>query len=145
MLISKGADVNRRRTLDTTPLHLAIGNERLFEFMLAHGGRIDSQSNRGRTPLHWAVESGQAAFAQFLVEKGASVNIQDNDGNTPLHLAAKKGQSIVCRMLLDHGADVTIRNKKGLLTLDYAEASGMRALTSDLTPGTVRSTSVGEP
>jgi ankyrin repeat protein len=126
MLVRAGSNVNAvANWYGWAPLHMASGNEALFELMLAHGGQIDCRGTNGQTPLHKAATYGRDDIARYLIGKGASVDVQDDDGNTPLHVAAKRGHGVVCRVLYNCGANTAIRNKRGRLPLDYALASDL--------------------
>jgi ankyrin repeat protein len=41
----------------------------------------------GKTPLHYAAESGKTRCIPFLLQKGASLDIRDRHNKTPLELA----------------------------------------------------------
>lgn len=43
----------------------------------------------GSTPLHWAVESGQAKIINALIGMGAKTNILNKLKMAPLHLACE--------------------------------------------------------
>src|SRR5207302_3240207 len=61
----------------------------------------------GKTPLHTAARTGQAAVAQVLLGAGADPNAESNVLRyTPLHLAAREGHVSVIEVLLTHGAKV---------------------------------------
>lgn len=84
MLLNKGAEVNSKDIGGRTPLSLAVS------------------SNRGRTPLSWAVCGyNDWAIAKLLLDSGADVNADGNSGRTPLSWAAAKGNFSVTRVLLD--------------------------------------------
>jgi len=51
---------------------------------------LSPMDQAGRTPLHWAVDSGSFGIVQLLIENGASPNPQDHDGLSPIHLAISK-------------------------------------------------------
>jgi ankyrin repeat protein len=71
----------------------------------------------GRTPLHYAIESGHPGTAFLLIERGADVRAGDTNGVTPLHVAAAKGMDGVARSLLDKGADPSAKDADGLTPL----------------------------
>ena len=48
---------------------------------------IDDVDDEGNTPLHWAVESGQAKIIDVLIGMGAKTNILNKLKMAPLHLA----------------------------------------------------------
>lgn len=60
---------------------------------LINDATINSKNYDGNTPLHYAVESGNAELVQILVERGAKANSFKNfHGWTPLDLAAQNIQ-----------------------------------------------------
>jgi hypothetical protein len=79
----------------------------------------------GRTPLHWAAESGQTALVRTLVSK--RVRIWLTDENTALHLAAQNGHRKVVELLIQKGlkgADVSMANNNGSTPLNIAASRG---------------------
>ena len=66
------------------------GNTRVLRNLLARGGCVNVSGNFGKTPLHYAVESGQTPQSLFSQHE-ANVNAQDGKGETPLHTAAREG------------------------------------------------------
>jgi ankyrin repeat protein len=53
-----------------------------------NGAHINDQDAAGRTPLHYAAETGKSRCIPFLLQKGASVDIRDKHGKTAIDLAA---------------------------------------------------------
>jgi hypothetical protein len=51
--------------------------------ILAKEADVNSKDEDGRTPLHWAVESGNKVIIEFLLGKSANINAKDRDGRTP--------------------------------------------------------------
>ncbi|XP_030958766.1 ankyrin repeat-containing protein At5g02620-like [Quercus lobata] len=78
--------------------------------------------NKGRTALHYAVESGMPKTVKFLLRKEEFQNLineQDEEGNTPLHLAATRGYAMIVQSLsLFSKVDNVIKNKADRTTLD---------------------------
>jgi ankyrin repeat protein len=75
------------------PLHYAAASSDItlakqLVFIFKFLGRpeyLTPLDKQGRTPLHWAVESGTASIVHLLTENGAALNTQDYDGASPLH------------------------------------------------------------
>ena len=55
--------------------------------------------NRGRTPLHYAVDSGQDEIAQMLISAGADINARTLAGDTPLDYANYKQNELIAGIL----------------------------------------------
>ncbi|BCS30460.1 uncharacterized protein APUU_80763A [Aspergillus puulaauensis] len=61
----------------------------LLQFYFDHGLTIvDEVDDRGRTLMHYAVESGNHAMVRFLVSAGFDIFKADGEGNTPLYFAS---------------------------------------------------------
>ncbi|GLH16946.1 Transient receptor potential channel pyrexia, partial [Gryllus bimaculatus] len=58
-----------------------------------------------QTPLHLAVEKGDAAVVKLLLERGADVRAVARDGRTALHVAAENGQVKAMELILQTGAE----------------------------------------
>ena len=71
----------------------------------------------GRTPLHYASNSGNMEIVNILLTGGADVKATDPDGFTPLHWAASAGQADAARALIKAGADPNARGRPGVDTL----------------------------
>jgi ankyrin repeat protein len=74
----------------------------------------------GRTPLHYAAASGDAAQVQHLIREGANVDAQDDNGWTPLHFAAQADSAVVTSELIGAGANVALRDSFGNAPLSKA-------------------------
>lgn len=97
---------------------------------------IDSYRKDGKTPLHWAAETGFFEAVKALIKHGADVNEKTTSGqlpvlhgyrisgNTALHLAAIPHSGPLIRYLLASGADPYLRNDVGMAPLHYATLVG---------------------
>jgi len=86
---------------------------------------LESRSEAGKTPLHFAAEGGRADVVRYLLDKGAAVDARNADGDTPLHYAAGWGFMDVIALLIEKGADVAARNHEGDTPLHYAGIQGI--------------------
>jgi ankyrin repeat protein len=58
------------------------------------GADVDQQGINGYTPLHSAIQSGNAEVIRLLLAAGADINLRDGNGRTPLDLALAKNPMI---------------------------------------------------
>lgn len=127
LLLSKGANPN---TIDdhTTPLHLAADGHgsggwtyvawvedttgvaaKVIKLLLDYGASPNVLDDRGRTPLHWAADSGLAKAVEVLLAHGADPTMRDSNGDLPLHRGARYPKVVAA--FLDSGKDVGINAK----------------------------------
>lgn len=90
-----------------------LNNPALLELILnetslsGHTFNINATDKRGRTALHYAVESGDTKIIETLLLKGANPNILDSNNRVPIDYAInKKNGELLCELLLKHGAAV---------------------------------------
>jgi ankyrin repeat protein len=77
----------------------------------------------GRTPLFYAVRTGNLKDVEFLIDSGADMSIADDYGHTPAHVAAIKTgihdekasdkNFAILKLLKEKGADLTLKDYKG--------------------------------
>lgn len=126
-LLDKGADIHERTQAGSTPLHLAVrwagtteiakflkGNSddaeevvdhritKTVEELLRQHADPNAADNLGRTPLHYAAESGWEEIAMKLIEGGASADSKNKDGQTPRRLALQAGHDTLAKALGRH-------------------------------------------
>ncbi|MGV8827077.1 MAG: ankyrin repeat domain-containing protein [Breznakibacter sp.] len=142
LLVGRGANVNAKNKMNSTPLHKAVFNyqgadnkekdcDKILNLLLVKGANVDAQDNHGITPLMGAVQ--KMSPTKILVDKGAKLNIQNNNGETALMYAVKGGLLRVlivvpvigsyteaAKLLLGKGADVNLQDKWGKTALMHA-------------------------
>ena len=142
LLVGRGANVNARNKMNSTPLYKAIFNyqgannkekdcDKILNLLLEKGANVDVQDNNGITPLMGAVQ--KMSPTKILVEKGANLNIQNKNGETALMYAVKGGLLRVlivvpvigsytdaAKLLISKGADVNLQDKWGKTALMHA-------------------------
>ena len=99
LLVSKGALINSYFNRGTTAMHSAVGHERVFNYLLTKGGKINMQDRWGNTPLHSAAKRGDKRFCEFLLSKGADKRVKDNEGYTASEVARLRGNSVIADLL----------------------------------------------
>lgn len=86
LLICYGADVKAVDNGGNTALHIAaMRDERVSvaSLLLKRGARPNIQNNKGRTPLHFAVDNNCEKIARLLLANGANTRIKDINGKEP--------------------------------------------------------------
>lgn len=92
-------------TEDSAAIFPAVeaGDEQGVALMLSLGWPLDTESEWGGTPLHWAAWNGRARIARMLIEAGAPVNARDSwYGSAPIAWAAHGSQFAPPRAEADH-------------------------------------------
>ena len=85
---------------------------------------INSEDQKGFTPLIIAVYNNQPAIVKFLLDKGASPEMPDLSGNSALMGVCFKGYKDIVAMLLAAGINVNQRNGNGATALTFAATFG---------------------
>ncbi|XP_071793037.1 uncharacterized protein [Asterias amurensis] len=102
---------------------------------------LESQDEKGMTPLSRAVISKQLDMVKLLVKMGADINTRDSLGRTPLCLAAYEGWHHGVVYLLRSGGKQAIADRSGRLPLHAAtydkDSRSLSALLQTLTIGDV--------
>ena len=75
------------------------GNEKKVIEFIAAKKDVNVVINRGRTPLHYAVDFGQDEIAQMLISAGADINARTLVGDTPLDYANYKQNELISGIL----------------------------------------------
>lgn len=135
-LLKHGASISARDGNGRSVLHLVASSKRaymvevlsdaftLLRLLLGPRADINSKTHDGRTPLHFAAESGNEAMLKLLLGLQADVSAKDQHGKTALHTAASHGHTPVIGLLLDAKADVNTSDGEGLTALHTATRAG---------------------
>gem|GEM_PF-5998400 len=127
-LVENGADVNFA-TEYFNPLGaviLGLNDLEMVEYFLSKGARVDSKTNDGSTPLHFACGSSgpstliDSRIVDLLISKGADVSAKNNDGLTPLMIACMISNLPAAQRLATKGADLNAVGNEGQTALMYA-------------------------
>jgi ankyrin repeat protein len=101
------------------------GHEQMIRRLVARGIDVNLKDDRGRTPLHAALEQSVTIpvivepcplnkTAELLLELGADPNIPDADEITPLNLAVVYGHTALAETFLAKGARLDVFSAAGL-------------------------------
>ena len=88
----------------------------------------------GRTPLQWAVGTGNLRVIDTLIAAGVPVNTRDVTGETPLHDAARRGELKLVSVLLAAGANPRLTDYQQITPLHIAAGHGDATRTLALPP-----------
>ncbi|KAL4658910.1 DNA-binding protein RFXANK-like isoform X2 [Arapaima gigas] len=87
---------------------------------LDNSSLVNSEDERGFTPLMWAAAFGEIAVVQFLLEKGADPKALARERESALSLASSGGYADIVDILLKHGVDINTYDWNGGTPLLYA-------------------------
>ena len=124
-LIENGADINKGRNDNQTPLMVAAekGHVSVATFLIERGADVDLQDENGNTALHHALYGSDVSceILSCLIGSGADVNGVNKVKHTPLMIAAKRGHINALTLLIKHGAhDVDLQDDDGNTALHHA-------------------------
>jgi ankyrin repeat protein len=130
MLLSHGADPNKRDKLGRTPLITVVVKglvtewEAMINILLDAGADLDATDKEGKTALWHAATHGEARVVQALVGHKCDRNVTALDGTTAWHIGETPGQVARIRVLLVNKFDVNLKDGKGRTPLHYAAECG---------------------
>ena len=98
------------------------------------GADVNKCTNKGYTPLHFAIQSRSVIMVDYLLSKGAQVNdvATYHEKMTPLHFAAELELKRITELLLTHNADANAENILGRTPLHLAAKAGNCEIASCL-------------
>ncbi|MFE7618945.1 ankyrin repeat domain-containing protein [Streptomyces sp. NPDC057496] len=94
LLVGAGARLDGRCSLTTggSFAHYGCAAPPVLAFLLDHGAPLEAVDERGRTPLHSAVDCGRPRLVELLLERHADTGAVDRLGRTPLGVALRLPQ-----------------------------------------------------
>lgn len=101
-LLQHGADLNVRNGIGSTPLMIAVTQEKsdTVQLLLANGAKVNSQQNDGYTALMYAISGGDTKIIQILLDSHADVNrLRNKQGYTALSLAEVRHDAEIVKVL----------------------------------------------
>ncbi|XP_059399187.1 DNA-binding protein RFXANK-like isoform X2 [Carassius carassius] len=87
---------------------------------LDNSSLLNSQDERGFTPLMWAAAFGEIMMVEFLLQKGADPRTVARERESALSLASAGGFADIVNILLQHGVDIDSYDWNGGTPLLYA-------------------------
>ncbi|WP_209022613.1 ankyrin repeat domain-containing protein [Rhodocyclus gracilis] len=99
-LLDHGATLNRP-DLQWSALHYAVfnGQEKVAQFLIERGAKIDARSPNASTPLMLAAREGRESLAKTLLEAGADTKAKNDWGDSALTLAMRYDHLRLGRMI----------------------------------------------
>jgi uncharacterized protein len=125
-LLDAGANVNTKQKEGWTALLLACreGHAGVAGMLLSEKAKFDVK-HKGRTPIHYAAESGCDGCLRDLAARDKKiVNDKDAHGDTPIILAARGGHAGAVKFLLTNKAKVNEKSKENWTPLLAAIQGG---------------------
>jgi ankyrin repeat protein len=99
--------------------HIVEGNSEEVDLWIKNGLSVNFSTDRSKkTPLHFALESGQTDIADQLINAGADLKSVTINGDTPLHYAVRYSDITTVKKLLSE--NVNIKNNKKYTPLHIA-------------------------
>ena len=93
----------------STLLHIAAKTGEGVLQIIKGGASVNSENDKGQSPLHLAAKHGQLQAILHLIKNEAEVNKADHEGNIALHYAAERGTAGI-KQLIRGGAIVNWPN-----------------------------------
>ena len=85
---------------------MSTSDRSITDILLQAGCDVDAVDGRGRTPLHYAVESGYIDQVTALLQSGADADASFDLGLTALQIASRDNKVSITKELLRFGAAV---------------------------------------
>merc|ERR1719359_1194942 len=127
------ADVqNKVQKIQDTPLNVhesaKAGDLKAVNEYLAKKQPLDTQDDRGITPLGYAVGANRIAVVKLLLDKRANPFSVDSNGNSGLHYAAGYGRKELVEYLIKVGASASQTNAQGQTPMSVATMNKQQAV-----------------
>ncbi|NGX58189.1 MAG: Phosphocholine transferase AnkX [Chlamydiae bacterium] len=119
ILLEGKDEINHSALWRAFVVSVLCGHHEISEFLIERGVNVNDYDYSNKTPLFFAVQSGQVEAVSFLLEHHADPNLRKNEKQcTPLYVAAQTGHFEIVKLLLEHGAefDAEVRGLSNLKT-----------------------------
>lgn len=101
------------------------GDSAKVQMLLREDPKLATASDEsGRTPLHFAAQTGNIGVISMLLAAGADVKAKCMYGRTPLHVATCARQVDAMKALIAAGAEVDAKDNMGKTSLIWAPYEG---------------------
>ncbi|XP_051549585.1 DNA-binding protein RFXANK-like isoform X1 [Myxocyprinus asiaticus] len=113
----------RPATLDNLSIHQLAAHGEISQVethLVKDNSVLNSQDERGFTPLMWAAAFGEIMMVEFLLQKGADPKTQARERESALSLASAGGFADIVNVLLKHDVDIDSYDWNGGTPLLYA-------------------------
>jgi len=122
LLIERNADISFPTYEGYQPIHFAAGFcPAVVPLLIKKGANANvNPSLFTRSPLEFAIQSGNVEGVAALIEGGANVNMPTPHKKTALHKAVAINIEPIVKVLLDHGADIDKADTDGTTALHIA-------------------------
>lgn len=95
-----------------TPLIFSIisykNDDKIVNFLIKSGARINQPTKNRETPLHIAVKESKFKLVKLLLDNGANINQLNIWKETPIFIASKNNHLEIVDLLIKYGADLNI-------------------------------------
>jgi ankyrin repeat protein len=95
-----------------------------IERLVQKGADVNAESDKGVTPIIFAVSNNQIRVVNLLLKYGADVNKMTSESETPLLIAVKNQNLEIAETLIRSGADIDLSDKYDATPLHYASIYG---------------------
>ena len=102
--------INHQDNKKWSPLHYACqyGYDKIVNFLILEGAKVDLREETGRTCLHLAAFEGHTECAKILLQQeNCSVDVQDNEGWTAVILASQENHPDIVKLICSQ-ADLSL-------------------------------------
>ena len=112
---------------DGVTLHMLVqrGERTKIHLFLLSAGNINSRNSFNQTPLHIAVDTGQAEITAELLSHGADIDAEDDRGRTSLRLAIDQKKPTLIDLLLKN-----LANPQGITRNKWLDAYQMPGIVT---------------
>lgn len=124
VLISCGADIEKRTRSGDTPLIMAAGRNEAFsvaKYLIEKGANINAQNNAKESALMVSIMRQTYDISSLLIENGANIELLDQNGQSAMHWAAKWTNIHVQNRLIKLNIDLNGQDKFGVTPLMVAD------------------------